>query len=105
MYKSISNQLSISIEFCSEVFSLGKLPYGKLTNAEVVEKIREGYRLDKPKQWCPAELMQVMKMCWQEAPEKRPSFQKIEQWLLRLKERDLDGQIVSMDCADLASRN
>nr|XP_027200056.1 tyrosine-protein kinase ITK/TSK-like isoform X2 [Dermatophagoides pteronyssinus] len=78
-----------------EVFSLGKLPYGKLTNAEVVEKIREGYRLDKPKQWCPLEILQIMKMCWHEIPEKRPSFQKIEQFLLRLKERDLDKQIVT----------
>ncbi|KAH7644550.1 tyrosine-protein kinase-like protein [Dermatophagoides farinae] len=77
-----------------EVFSLGKLPYGKLTNAEVVEKIREGHRLDKPKQWCPCEIFQIMKMCWQELPEKRPSFQKIEQCLLRLKDRDLDKQII-----------
>lgn len=36
-----------------------------------------------------------MKMCWHEIPEKRPSFQKIEQFLLRLKERDLDKQIVT----------
>ena len=73
---------------------MGKLPYGKLTNAEVVEKIREGHRLDKPKQWCPCEIFQIMKMCWQELPEKRPSFQKIEQCLLRLKDRDLDKQII-----------
>lgn len=63
------------------MFSCGKLPYGKLTNAEVVERIRQGHRLEKPKS-CPPEIFQLMKLCWQELADKRPSFIKIESYLI-----------------------
>lgn len=66
------------------MFTCGKLPYGKLSNAEVVEKIRAGHRLDKPKT-TPPEVYSLMKTIWQEVPEKRPSFARVESYLVALK--------------------
>lgn len=32
-----------------EVFTCGKMPYGRLKNSEVVEKVQKGMILEKPK--------------------------------------------------------
>lgn len=32
-----------------EVFTCGKVPYGRLTNSEVVDKVQRGQVLEKPK--------------------------------------------------------
>lgn len=72
-----------------EIFTCGKLPYGKMSNSEVVERIREGHRLDRPKPNCSSEIYQLMQLCWQELPEKRPSFGKIEFFLGSLKSREI----------------
>lgn len=32
-----------------EVFTCGKMPYGRLKNAEVVERVQKGLILEKPK--------------------------------------------------------
>lgn len=32
-----------------EVFTCGKMPYGRLKNSEVVEKVQKGIILEKPK--------------------------------------------------------
>ena len=59
-----------------EVFTCGKMPYGRVSNAQVVEQIREGKRLEKPK-ICPNEVYFLMKLCWKELPENRPSFSQL----------------------------
>ena len=65
------------------MFSCGKMPYGRLSNAQVVEQIREGNRLERPR-YCPREVYQVMQMCWEEQPEDRPSFSKLRTLLEKL---------------------
>ena len=51
-----------------------ELPYKHLqTNHQVIEYVVSGKILDKP-QNCTEELYQVMKKCWKQNPEKRPSF-------------------------------
>ena len=72
----------------TEVFSCGKMPYGKLTNAQVVEQIRGGHRLERPRS-CPREVFHVMKLCWEEQPEDRPSFGKLTTLLETLFESNL----------------
>ncbi|RWS06162.1 Tyrosine-protein kinase Btk29A-like protein, partial [Dinothrombium tinctorium] len=56
-----------------EIFTCGKMPYGKSSNAQVVELIIKGQRLERPK-ICPQEVYNIMKSCWKELPECRPSF-------------------------------
>ena len=59
-----------------EVFTCGQMPYGKATNAQVVEMVRSGERLDKPR-LCTREVFNLMQQCWQELPEDRPDFSQL----------------------------
>jgi len=56
-----------------EIFTRGGNPYAGLSNAEVVERVLDGYRLPKPK-GCNDEVYEVMKNCWAENPQDRPNF-------------------------------
>ncbi|XP_077199296.1 cytoplasmic tyrosine-protein kinase BMX isoform X2 [Paroedura picta] len=56
-----------------EVFSLGKQPYERCDNTQVIEKITHGYRLYRP-QLASEAVYQIMYSCWNELPEKRPTF-------------------------------
>ncbi|KAL3266722.1 hypothetical protein HHI36_010883 [Cryptolaemus montrouzieri] len=64
-----------------EVFSCGKMPYGRLKNTEVVERVQKGLILEKPKA-CYKEVYDVMKKCWSHLPENRPSFRVLKDQLL-----------------------
>lgn len=44
-----------------EVFSCGKMPYGRLKNSEVVERVQRGIILEKPKA-CFKEVYDVSKI-------------------------------------------
>ncbi|XP_066950449.1 tyrosine-protein kinase TXK isoform X1 [Macrobrachium rosenbergii] len=60
-----------------EVFSCGKMPYGKAKNTEVVEMVvQKGCVLDKPR-FCPDNVYNVMRKCWDRTPEMRPAFSDI----------------------------
>ncbi|XP_039486786.1 tyrosine-protein kinase Btk29A isoform X1 [Drosophila santomea] len=56
-----------------EIFTCGKMPYGRLKNTEVVERVQRGIILEKPKS-CAKEIYDVMKLCWSHGPEERPAF-------------------------------
>lgn len=47
-----------------KVFTCGKIPYGRAGNAEVVEFVQRGQRLERPRT-CPREVYNVMKLCWE----------------------------------------
>lgn len=47
-----------------------------LSNKEVFELIHKGERLPKPS-ICPDNIYDLMKNCWNESPELRPSFEMI----------------------------
>lgn len=84
-----------------EVFTCGKMPYGRLKNTEVVERVQRGIILEKPKA-CAKEIydvswetftdenlklmkndfqFQVMKKCWSHSPEDRPGFRILKDQL------------------------
>ncbi|XP_078246528.1 cytoplasmic tyrosine-protein kinase BMX [Pogona vitticeps] len=56
-----------------EVFTLGKQPYDRYDNMQVIEKVCNGYRLYRP-QLASEAIYQIMYSCWHELPEERPSF-------------------------------
>ncbi|XP_065211978.1 tyrosine kinase receptor Cad96Ca [Planococcus citri] len=66
-----------------EIVTLGSTPYPKLTAAEVMSKVREGYRLEKPEH-CRRELYNIMYYCWDEDPNKRPTFMELVDLLEQL---------------------
>lgn len=85
-----------------EVFTCGKMPYGRLKNTEVVERVQRGIILERPKA-STKEIydvrrrreerletgidndffsLQVMKKCWAHSPEDRPSFRNLKEQLI-----------------------
>ncbi|XP_037297481.1 tyrosine-protein kinase Btk29A isoform X2 [Manduca sexta] len=63
-----------------EVFTCGKVPYGRMTNSEVVDKVLQREVLEKPK-GCLNEIYNVMRACWGHKPEDRPSFRVLKDQL------------------------
>ncbi|XP_033866894.1 cytoplasmic tyrosine-protein kinase BMX-like [Acipenser ruthenus] len=59
-----------------EVFSLGKQPYDLYDNTQVAQKIMQGYRLYRP-QMVNEDFYKVIKSCWHEKAEERPTFQQL----------------------------
>lgn len=56
-----------------EVVTLGSTPYPGLGAADVMRRVRDGYRLDKPEH-CRRELYNIMYYCWDRNPNERPHF-------------------------------
>ncbi|CAB0002088.1 unnamed protein product [Nesidiocoris tenuis] len=63
-----------------EVFTCGKMPYGRLKNTEVVERVQRGIILERPKA-CLKEVYDIMRQCWAHCPEDRPSFRTLKEQL------------------------
>ncbi|XP_035216668.1 tyrosine-protein kinase RYK-like [Stegodyphus dumicola] len=55
-----------------ELITLGQQPYVEIDPFEMHLYLRDGYRLDQPKN-CPDDLFEVMACCWSTVPEDRPS--------------------------------
>ncbi|XP_046432250.1 tyrosine-protein kinase Btk29A isoform X2 [Neodiprion fabricii] len=72
-----------------EVFTCGKMPYGRLKNTEVVERVQRGMVLEKPKA-CFKEVYDVMRSCWSQCPETRPSFRVLKEQLINVSQRLLN---------------
>ena len=61
-----------------EIITYGRAPYIGMTNAEVLEKVSQGYRMSQPSN-CPYRFYNIMLKCWREEPENRPTFEGL-QW-------------------------
>ncbi|XP_065204985.1 fibroblast growth factor receptor 1-like isoform X2 [Planococcus citri] len=66
-----------------EMMSQGAEPYTGLTVDQVVQRVSEGFRLDKP-ELCSNEIYQLMLDCWSYLPEERPTFTEIKERLVEL---------------------
>ena len=47
------------------------------TNADVMTALSQGYRMPRMEN-CPEELYEIMKMCWKEKAEERPTFDYLQ---------------------------
>ncbi|XP_064618280.1 tyrosine-protein kinase receptor UFO-like [Liolophura sinensis] len=56
-----------------EIFTLGKVPYPELENAQVLPELEKGQRLSKP-DTCPDAVYDLVLKCWLENPKERPTF-------------------------------
>ena len=63
--------------FLWELITYGRVPYPGMKNAEVLEKVEQGYRMPQPP-GCPDPLYQIMMDCWKEDPEERPTFEYLK---------------------------
>eukprot|EP00050_Salpingoeca_kvevrii_P001403 m.169080 g.169080 ORF g.169080 m.169080 type:complete len:896 (+) comp10362_c3_seq3:3132-5819(+) len=82
--------------FMWEVFSFGCLPYFEYTNAEVAEKRPT---LARPRK-CPTSMFEVMRLCWLEHAENRPSFADLLEKLVVLQELLSSGEQMPEDNDD-----
>uniref|UniRef100_A0AC34R5M3 Protein kinase domain-containing protein n=1 Tax=Panagrolaimus sp. JU765 TaxID=591449 RepID=A0AC34R5M3_9BILA len=64
----------------TELVTFGRIPYPGMTNAEVLQKVEQGYRMPCPPN-CPPQLYEIMQQCWHKDPEKRPTFETLH-WKL-----------------------
>lgn len=67
-----------------EIFTYGETPYSKLKEAEVVVKVKNGYRMPKP-ELVPQDVYEKMLMCWSTEPDKRPSFKTLSKFFAEYK--------------------
>ncbi|XP_072035876.1 uncharacterized protein [Amphiura filiformis] len=59
-----------------EIATLGGTPYPEMETKFLNFHLNNGYRMPKPEN-CDSELYEMMKKCWKENPESRPSFKDI----------------------------
>ncbi|CAK1546228.1 unnamed protein product [Leptosia nina] len=72
-----------------EIVTLGSTPYPGLSAGDVMRKVREGHRLEKPEH-CRRELYNIMYYCWEAEPSSRPEFKEIVVMLERLLCTEMD---------------
>jgi len=72
-----------------EIVTLGSTPYPGMSGSEVMKKVKEGYRLEKPEH-CDREIYNMMFYCWDKDPAERPSFTQLVKDLESLLTKDTD---------------
>uniref|UniRef100_A0A8C2H611 Tyrosine-protein kinase n=1 Tax=Cyprinus carpio TaxID=7962 RepID=A0A8C2H611_CYPCA len=71
-----------------EVFTEGKMPFEHNQNHEVVMMVTQGHRLYRPQKAAP-HIYSIMKMCWMEKADERPSFTELSLMIMdELEEAD-----------------
>ncbi|XP_053703763.1 macrophage colony-stimulating factor 1 receptor 2 isoform X1 [Synchiropus splendidus] len=67
-----------------EIFSLGKSPYPNMAvDTNFYKMIKDGRHMEQP-DFAPAQMYQLMTLCWSSEPTDRPTFQMIGQLIDRL---------------------
>ena len=59
-----------------EIITYGCLPYPKMNDAEVLERLQKGYRMPCPID-CPELLYKIMRECWRDEADARPTFESL----------------------------
>ncbi|KAK7084948.1 hypothetical protein SK128_003296 [Halocaridina rubra] len=70
---------------CWEIVTLGSTPYPGMTAREVMRRVREGYRLERPEH-CRPEFYHIVTKCWHQDLNKRPSFTELKMEMSQLLE-------------------
>jgi len=74
-----------------EIVTLGSTPYPGMGAREVMKKVRDGYRLERPAH-CHPDLYQTITKCWLGDMNRRPDFSELRKELAKLLE-DQHGYI------------
>ncbi|XP_041358012.1 focal adhesion kinase 1-like isoform X2 [Gigantopelta aegis] len=70
-----------------EILMYGVKPFQGVKNNDVIGKIEAGERLPLPP-GCPPSLYNLMCVCWQYEPSKRPSFADLKTWLYEILDEE-----------------
>jgi len=66
-----------------EATSYGGKPYRGMKGAEIMEMIGRNERMGKPSD-CPEAVYDIMRRCWEDKPENRPTFQQVAESMKRV---------------------
>ncbi|XP_070549486.1 tyrosine kinase receptor Cad96Ca-like [Ptychodera flava] len=72
-----------------EIVTLGNTPYPGMSAKEVIEYLKQGSRLSRPKH-CNEDLYLLMMKCWSQKPSRRPKFKDL---VHELEEIERDTQV------------
>ena len=70
------------------MMTLGGAPYPGLPAEELLDYLHNGKRMQQPAK-CPLEVYTIMRDCWQEEAEQRPTFAGLVEHLGRMLERHM----------------
>nr|XP_006813611.1 PREDICTED: proto-oncogene tyrosine-protein kinase receptor Ret-like [Saccoglossus kowalevskii] len=70
-----------------ELVTLGGCPYPGISNQDVVNLLKRGYRMEKPDN-CSDNLYEIMLICWREKTAERPTFTDLRKQLEDLLEQN-----------------
>lgn len=70
-----------------EIFTIGGAPYPKVDTKAIASLLQEGYRMPKPSH-VDDKLYDVMKACWRERPEERPSFTDLRNAMKEMRDEE-----------------
>nr|CAH8873476.1 unnamed protein product [Trichobilharzia regenti] len=88
-----------------EILSKGVKPFSNLTNAEAVEQIARGVRLERPDK-CPSSLYEILLECWNSNPTLRPTFSMLKPRLRELAAQyKVSSEPVYLNCAASDNQN
>ncbi|CEF70306.1 Tyrosine-protein kinase receptor torso [Strongyloides ratti] len=73
-----------------EIFSFGEVPYKTVQLYDLVDYLGAGNRLTQP-EFCIDEVYKIMSDCWNEDPEKRPTFVYLKECMARYLELNSDS--------------
>lgn len=72
-----------------EIVTMGEYPYPGVSNADLLDLLKKGYRMEKPPH-CDCELYNIMLNCWKVNPKERPTFTELKKQLEALLEDTVD---------------
>lgn len=64
-----------------EIVTNGRIPYYAFTNKDVIDAVKQGYRLPIPVN-CNKIIYEIMLKCWNSDPKKRPNFKFLTTYFL-----------------------
>uniref|UniRef100_A0A915EGW5 Protein kinase domain-containing protein n=1 Tax=Ditylenchus dipsaci TaxID=166011 RepID=A0A915EGW5_9BILA len=73
-----------------EVFSGGDTPYPTIQASDMLDHLQNGNRLPQPI-LCPDEIYKLMKECWQEDPDKRPTCEQVRKKITKALESSTES--------------
>ena len=68
-----------------EIFTLGGAPYPGLPTDQLLDFLSEGNRMDQPHN-CPLDMYTIMRDCWEQSPDIRPTFAQLSERIGRILE-------------------
>jgi serine/threonine protein kinase len=86
-----------------EIFSCGAKPYDGWNNQRVIDDVRKGERMEKPR-LCPAPVYDVMLSTWHADPIQRPNFAQITETMVSLAVAEDDPSAQTMEANKLVQR-